>query len=202
MNNQTAQPDIVAQKSELRNKYKLQRLSMRNEEKIFIDKMIIERLLSIYGFSYSKWLFSYVSMGDEVDTREIINLSLKSGKRVAVPRSYPERNVMVFYEIKSLEELKSGKYGILEPDEDPDRRIQNPSSAVCLVPGLSFDRTGNRLGYGGGYYDRFLKDFNGLSVGLCRSGQISNINLPQDAYDVPVKRIVTENEIICASPNA
>ena len=107
---------------------------------------------------------------------------------------------MTFFEITSFDDVSAGYKGILEPAG----HITNPLSpadadlaaSVCLVPALAFDRKGFRLGYGGGYYDRFLAGFSGLPIGLARASQISGEDLPTDHYDQRVRFIATDEGIL------
>ena len=98
---------------------------------------------------------------------------------------------MDFYEVNSLEQLKKGRYSIMEPDAKLCRQITDYSEGICLVPGLSFDLYGYRLGFGKGYYDRFLENFGGTTAGLCYSRCIEQ-KLPHGIYDKTVNIIITE----------
>lgn len=187
---------ISLQKAEWRKTLKTKRSALDIQEQNRIDMAILQNVISMSEFQSCGMLLTYVSMEDEVNTRDIIEFALKNGKKVAVPRTIPAEKVMEFYEIESLDELTPGKYGIPEPNANPDKKVMKPYRALCLVPGLSFDLTGNRLGYGGGYYDRYLEEFTGVTVGLCRSQMLSKTTLPHEAYDIRVRLVVTENDII------
>ena len=101
---------------------------------------------------------------------------------------------MTFYYITSLDDLSEGMYGIMEPDERYTADVYNINS-ICIVPGLAFDLKGYRLGYGKGYYDRFLKDFNGVSVSPCYDSMLED-EIPTDKYDIQINIIVTDKEVI------
>lgn len=189
--------DTVAKmKKELRKYYREIRSLIEVNEKNQTDKAIEENIIELPEFLSSATVFTYVSTEDEVNTRGIIDYALKLGKKVAVPRTIPEKNIMEFYQISSLDDLKPGKYGILEPEAVSKNKILVTDNSVCLVPGLSFDHRGNRLGYGGGYYDRFLSDYSGVSIGLCRKKQYIDEILPCDKYDRQVDVLVNEDIVI------
>ena len=134
----------------------------------------------------------YVSVGNEIDTRSIIRKSLALGKTVAVP--YCKNNQMFFYPINSFEDLVCTQFGI--PTIDPDRvdYLTEFVNTLCIVPALSIDKMGNRLGYGGGYYDRFLSSFCGRAAVAIHSSLVCE-RLPRFDTDIPVKIIITEQEI-------
>ena len=101
---------------------------------------------------------------------------------------------MEFYLADSVNDLKQGMYGILEPDTDKCSKITDFSGALCLVPALCYDKKGFRLGYGKGYYDRFLEKFTITTVGLCYNELIKD-TLPVDKFDKSVDYIVTQTGI-------
>ena len=109
-------------------------------------------------FAAAPLVLTYVSRSEEVGTRALIERLLVSGRRVAVPRTDLASGTMTFHEISSLDDLAPRTMGILEPPEEAPA-LTNPAQlvgSVCLVPGLVFDGAGHRIGYGGGFYDRFL----------------------------------------------
>ncbi len=187
--------DIRVEKRALRQKYKQIRREMTVEEKALMDKKICDRFTSLWSYRNSETILIYVSSAIEVDTREIINRALKKGKKVAVPRCIDGTSLMEFFFIESLEELSVRSMGILEPERDESKLLTDFSSGICVVPALTFSKDGLRLGYGKGYYDRFLSSFSGSVVGLCYSNCISE-NLPGGRYDKRVSSIVTDKGII------
>lgn len=155
------------------------------------DVEIISRLLCTEEYSRADMILTYVSVGDEPDTIGLIHAAFANGKKVAVPKCM-SGNTMEFYLIASMDDLKEGKYGLLEPDESKCKKAELTESCICVVPGLAFDAKGYRLGRGGGYYDRFLKDFKGISMGVCYQ-DFFRLELEHQAFDVAVDIIVTEN---------
>ena len=140
-------------------------------------------------------MFAFISKDIEVDTSEIINAALKSGKKVAVPLCDTEDTTMEFYYIRSYDDLKNGCYGLLEPDADKCPKAAPSDAPVMIVPGLVFDRSGYRLGFGKGYYDRYISEYKGLTVGICYSKYIEQA-LPLGRFDRPIDVVVTDKYII------
>ena len=138
---------------------------------------------------------TYVSKINEVDTTFLIEHLLVMNKNVYVPKSEPNSSIMKFYKINSLSELSLGAFSVLEPNSLQEKYIEYGKYDVCIVPALSFDKRGFRLGYGKGYYDRFLKDFKGIKIGLCYEEFVTEI-LPKYETDIAVDMIITENKTI------
>ena len=159
------------------------------------DEAIAAKVLAHEAYVAADAVFTYLSVGTEVDTRAIIRDAWSHGKLVAVPRCVPSQPLMEWFRIESFDGLERGSFGIEEPPRDPARLVEVPApgsgaSAVALVPGYTFDRGGYRLGYGGGFYDRFLPTFGGVSLGLCRAAQFSEEPLAHDDTDVPVNACI------------
>lgn len=183
--------DIRPLKLRLRQKYRFIRENMDVNEKKRIDNLIEDSFFNLYQYKSCEVVFTYVSKEIEVDTKNIIDRVLKDGKRVAVPRCVKEGTLMNFYYIKGSEDLEHGAFGVLEPIVEKCEKVSEYEKAICIVPGLAFDTKGFRLGYGKGYYDRFLSTFNGLTVGICYSKCIQ-WELPHGFYDRPVDILITE----------
>lgn len=160
------------------------------------DKQIREVILDLPIYKNSTCILAYVSFGSEVDTISLIKDALGAGKRVAVPRCEPRTSTMDFLEINSLVDLVPGYMGILEPDSTLDTVVEPDTKTLCLVPGCAFDEQCNRLGYGRGFYDRYLADFCGSTVGLAYTCQIGDELLPIEQYDKKLDCIVTPSGII------
>lgn len=187
--------DLKTAKEDLREKYKAVRKGIPSQRRREMDADIQSRLLSLNQYSRQEWILTYVSKDDlEVDTVALIAAALANHKRVAVPRCVPDRVELEFYRIRGLDDLSPGTFGVLEPDPGRCERIERPYTGLCIVPGLSFDAGGFRLGYGKGYYDRFLSQFEGTSVGLCYSNCMQ-WRLPRDEYDRPVHYLITEQYV-------
>lgn len=186
--------NIKEVKQNLRAKYRQFRERMEPQHKIELDSIIQSRLLALSEYSGFDTLFTYVSKPIEVDTIALITAALANHKKVAVPRCLPETCDMEFYYITSMDDLEKGCFGVLEPVPERCRLVPPGKTGLCIVPGLSFDAQGYRLGYGKGYYDRFLAEFNGFTVGICYAGCVQ-WNLPHGYYDRPVDVLITEKYI-------
>lgn len=183
--------DIRVVKNSLRNKYKALRRNMPPTRKHRMDVEIQSRLLSLRQYHQNDILFTYVSKDIEVDTMAIIVAARANQKRVAVPRCVPGEIDMEFFFIRGKEDLEPGMFGVLEPVPGRCEKVTDFSGGLCIVPGLSFDAEGFRLGYGKGYYDRFLAQFQGTTVGLCYSN-CTQWRLPHGRYDRPVDLLITD----------
>lgn len=185
----------VVSKRELRIQYKMLRNEMSSEEKASSDGQIANRFLSSEIYKGNCIFYVYVSAEIEVDTRSIITQCFQDGKRVFAPRCISGTNIMNFYEIKSFDDLEKGAFGIMEPKKECIADLTDTSHCVCIVPGLAFDINGYRLGFGKGFYDRFLKNFKGSKIGLCYESCISD-KLCRDEFDIPVNTIITDKKEI------
>ena len=185
-----------ADKSSLRSNYLSVRATIPTENRASSDAAIRSSLLGFDIFAEAILVLTYVSFGPEVDTRALIEGLLGEGRRVAVPRVNKAEHTMDFCEISSLDELAPGTMNILEPPADAlALNTLDMVGSVCLVPGLVFDGSGHRVGYGGGYYDRFLAFYPGDKIGMARTTMLSSNPLPVGAYDVPVDFIATVSGI-------
>lgn len=184
--------DIRPIKKELRAKYRALREAMPPEVKSQRDIAIANQVRRLWQYQRNNVLLVYVSTAIEVDTYRIIEQALSDDKIVAVPRCVPGTRNMEFYRIHTMDDLKPGAFGVLEPEPNPDNLMPEDTPGLCLVPAFSYDWNGFRLGYGKGYYDRFLSNFQGQIVGLCYSDCVQR-SLPHGRYDRPVELLVTEN---------
>ncbi len=182
-------------KQQLRKYFKDIRSSFTTEEKSVIDQKVFDCFVQNGILDNCSDILVYVSGDIEIGTRKIIDHILGrimngEKKRILCPKC-ENGNIMHFYRINSFDDLECGHFGILEPKNSCER-IDSFTESVCLVPGLSFDRLGYRLGFGKGFYDRFLTDFSGITVGLCCESCMTDGELPRDKYDISVDHIVTE----------
>ena len=184
-------------KDEIRAEYSARRSSMDPVEKKRRDDAICRAATSLASFRYAEYVLLYAATENEIQVQAIAEEALARGKKIAFPRCDKEAHTMQYHLVSSLDELARDSYGILEPP--PSNPIYDPEndlgSAVCFVPGLVYDKAGYRLGYGKGFYDRFLNNFPGLSVGVTFSELLSD-NLPADIHDVPVNAIITDKESV------
>lgn len=155
---------------------------------------IAEQVLKHPFFQCADTIYCYVPFREEVDTTLCIQTAWKQGKRVVVPRVCGT-NQMEFYEIESMKELFPGYQGILEPAANRDRLFEASSCvhALMLVPGVVFDRNGNRIGYGKGFYDYYLKTYPYISkIGLAFSCQCIE-EIPAEPQDICMDVVLTES---------
>ncbi|OQA48922.1 MAG: 5-formyltetrahydrofolate cyclo-ligase family protein [Firmicutes bacterium ADurb.Bin300] len=185
--------DIRPVKARLRSDLKKKRLSMPQIKKNIMDRKIQNRLMNLWAFREASLILTYVSTPIEVDTHYMIETALKIGKTVAVPKCREEGRLMEFYHIQSLNELSPGAFGVLEPLSANKKSLEDFEGSLCIVPGFSFDKEGFRLGYGKGYYDRFLKDYTGTSAGICYSDCVKE-HLPHGKNDRIVHMLITEKD--------
>lgn len=170
------------------------RKSLDKVEKAKWDKIISEKIINSDCFKKAEQVLVFSSTDDEFDTRYIIERCRESYKRVFYPRCIDKDGNMSFFKVDSVGDLTFGSFGILEPKETCKKYIPQDNDLV-IVPCISADRQKNRIGYGKGYYDRFLKDFNGVSVSPCYDILLED-EIPTDKYDMQINIIVTDKEVI------
>lgn len=153
------------------------------------DRAIFMAVTRLEAYVKARTVFCFVGTKDEIDTAPIINHALESGKRVAVPRCIAKGRMDAFL-IDSLDRLQAGKYGIPEPGEEAIR-INPEEIDLAVMPCLTCSRTGKRLGYGGGYYDRYLEKMSGVKAAICRE-RVMRENIPMEDHDQMVDLVITE----------
>ncbi len=172
-------------KSELRNEYKKIRDEIIN--RVEKSSIITNKVLNDVDYKNSKVIGIYNSFGSEVDTHELIHISL-TDKDVCIPVIIGKE--MIFSKIDKDTKYKETKYGILEPiNIIPINNID-----LLIIPGICFDKDKNRIGFGGGYYDRYLNNKDINNIAICFEEQITN-NIPVEKHDVKVKKIITDKSI-------
>ncbi len=171
------------------------RNKVSKETKQKMDFDIFSILTSSKEYKNCDTLFIYVSKSIEVDTYSIMKDAFKKKKIVIVPKCNPGDLTMTFYKVKSFSDLEKGYFKIYEPIEEKCEKVYDFSNGLCIVPGLCFDIYGYRIGYGKGYYDRFLKGVRGIKIGICYSDYIFK-SLPTDSYDEKVDILVTEKNML------
>ena len=183
--------NVKAEKRRLRAKFKKLRLACPPEIKKKLDSGLTARVLSLPEYEQAQTLFIFVSTPIECDTSQIIADAFQKGKRVCVPRCVDKSGRLDFYRIRSTDDLVSGMFSLLEPDPEKCERVTDFSTGLCIVPGLCFDLEGYRVGFGKGYYDRFLNSFGGVTAGICYS-KYTVKQLPRGAHDRNTDILVTE----------
>lgn len=182
---------VRTQKSDIRADYLARRRAIPDDQRARIDALICRALLATASFRFAKTVLAYAPTRYEVDITPVFAEVLRLGKRLAFPRCI-EKGVMTFH-IAEPDELEMGAHHILAPKADAPL-LTDTGASVCLVPAVVFDTYGYRIGYGGGYYDRFLSAYEGTTVGIIRSNFILP-ELPHGRYDRAVHAIVTEKGV-------
>lgn len=180
-------------KRELRKKLRARRRNIK--DKSVSDNKICKHLIEADIFKNADTILFYAALDDEINIDECIDFALLQGKKAALPVCLDNNGSMKFYYIHSLNDIKTGHFGVREPDTDICREVTDYNNSVCIVPAIAYDGKGYRLGYGKGYYDRFLENFPFISVGLCYNELIMNA-LPIGEHDIPVDYIITQNGLI------
>ena len=189
-------------KDELRKQLKAQRAALDPAMRAEVDKRIAAHLLALDAWREASTVLTYLSFGSEVDTRTIIEHAWDAGKTVALPRCVPNTRLMSWHRVTSFDALCRSSLGVEEPADDPATLIDpaacDPTRTIALVPGLTFDAHGFRLGYGGGFYDTFLASFTGTSIGLCRATQLtSDLRAAGmlEEHDLPVDLVMSDEAV-------
>ncbi len=164
---------------------------------------ITEKILSLPGMDSWKTLFVYVNFRSEVETLQLIQRCLEQGKQVVVPLVDPTQSTMIALQVTDLEQdLQPGYFDIPEPDPAKTSRVEGKEIDAVILPGSVFDTEGGRLGYGGGYYDRFLVND---APQACRIGLAFEMQLvgavPLEPHDQRLDYLVTEKRTITTTPS-
>ncbi len=189
-------PDIITVKKALRQDYIQKRKAIPAEKKAAAEKKMIALFRSLISYRYSDVLMLYYPLNSEIDPLPLAEAALKEGKTVAFPRC-GEDHRMDFRIVTSLcEDFESGMYGLHEPKEtcpilDPEK---DGRSKICVIPAVVYDREGYRLGYGKGYYDRYLSGFAGMKVGFAYEELILD-RIPRGRYDLAVDLLISEKGV-------
>ena len=173
-------------KDELRYKYKIKRKYFQHSAREVAEGAIYDAALTL--LSPCESVFIYNSFGSEVDTKKLIATLISLGKRVYLPKISNGEMFAVRY--KEGTTLTKNRYGIGEPEGEP----YAVEFDAVVIPLLAFNRRGYRLGYGGGFYDKFLRTSNAEKIGLAFSLQLSN-EFNEDGWDVPLDLVITEKGI-------
>ena len=177
-------------KQEIRKKYKSLRNEMSSQEVKEKSNQICQNFISSNLFQQAERIMAYAPLGNEVDIRPVIEEGWRQQKRIVFPKVFGD--TMRYFEISSFSQLKEGTFHVMEPVET------NPvdwEEALVFVPGVAFDRQGNRMGYGKGYYDRFFEEKTDcVKVGVAYELQVAN-HLPTEENDLPMEYLVTEKGV-------
>ena len=180
-------------KSELRKEKLNMRKNLDREARTLASKVIFEKVVSLKEFEDSNTVLIYLSYNSEVETRLLIEYALATGKNVCVP-VVQEEGQMIAVEINSFENLVKNRYDICEPKDD-SKEVSKKSIDLAVIPGTVFDAECNRIGYGKGYFDNFLKGTKIFKVALAFDEQIAD-SIPVEANDVKMDMVITPTRVL------
>ena len=190
-------PDVQQAKSLIRRQILSKRLALSLSQVQEFSSAIQERLLGLKAYAEANIIMCYMPCRREVDTEAFIRHALESGKRVCLPVVVRDKKHMLACQVDyPLDKLSPDTYGILSPCYSSAGEVNPGDIQLILVPGIAFDERGYRLGYGGGYYDRFLsRSHAAVTVGLAYEFQLLD-ELPVASHDVKLDLIVTQQRVI------
>ena len=177
----------VGNKDNIREKYKQIRLNIINKKEK--SSIIFNKLIMLDVYKNSKVIAIYKNLNSEVDTNNLIEYSLKNNKKVLLPRIVNDE--IRFYTIAADEELIKSNFGVYEPLENNNKLYSKNDINLIIIPGISFDKEKNRIGFGKGYYDKYLKNKNIYKIGLCFDEQIAD-KLPCSENDIKMDIVITD----------
>ena len=182
---------MTALKNYLRKEYRARRVSVEDRENK--EKLIAFNLFSLDFFKSADCIFLYCAHDGEINTDMICDEAEKLGIKTAYPYCEDRYGLMEFY-FASRKNLIKGMYGIYEPDKEKSQKAVFTENSLCIVPGVTFGKKGERLGYGKGYYDRFLSSFRGKKLALSFEECLSD-EIPMEAHDIKIDYLITDKEI-------
>ncbi len=186
---------MMQSKHEWRTNMKIKLKEITAADKVNLDQQILDRLYTYKPYTNAETIGLTVAMKGEINTKEIIERAWSEGKRVAVPKCNPKTKQMTFYYLTEWDQLEIVYFGLEEPRPEKTEMCPPDEIELLLVPGLIFDRNGFRIGFGGGYYDRYLKDYSNSTVSLAYQFQVVE-NVPTETFDLPVEAIITDEQIV------
>ena len=194
---EAGQQEQNKRKREIRKSILSLRDHLKPEERERASVLLTERIVGHQWFYQAEFFLSFVSYGSEISTREILREALRAGKKVYVPKVLAKKDglEMCFYRITALEELVEGYRGIPEPSGDSEKYVYSEadvSHTLMLMPGVAFDAYRNRIGYGKGFYDRFLEGRPGLQLRTIAVGYRCQMveRLPEEDWDVKPYQVI------------
>lgn len=179
-------------KEKIRDRIKAHRKQLSKQEIEDKSAKITLALFSCDALKNANTVMVYLASFNEVRTDKITEKFLREGKRVVAPVTDEENISLTPYLFTDAKELTNGAYGIKEPKRD--FRVEKSQIDAVIVPGIAFDKNGNRMGFGKGYYDRFLEDFCGKKIGICYDFQIIDA-IPTNEHDIAMDYIISEENI-------
>lgn len=170
-------------------------MGFSENERKHIDQLLLTGLLETSLWKNANTIGITISGGFEWDTEPIIQAAWQTHKTVCVPKCMPREKKLTFRRITKFSELEKAHFNLMEPIPEKTETISKNNIDLLLVPGIVFDRQGYRIGFGGGYYDRFLTDFPNDTLSLIHSIQLID-HIPKESFDIPVGYILTEKKLL------
>ncbi|MGF7532591.1 5-formyltetrahydrofolate cyclo-ligase [Bacillus mexicanus] len=182
-------------KSQLRKKTIEALSAVSSEELLQKTARIYKDLFSLPEWQNASTIGVTISRGVEIPTRPIIEQAWKEGKQVCIPKCDPGTKHMQFRTFQSDDQLEIVYAGLLEPVIEKTKEVKSSQIDLIIVPGVCFDTDGFRIGFGGGYYDRYLSDYKGETASLLLECQLFAC-VPRLPHDIPVNKLITEDQVI------
>ncbi len=183
-------------KTDIRDSIRAEKKGLTREQIKVAGEEVCRKLTNFLPYQETSTVYCYASYNRELPTTDIIRQALRDNKRVALPKVEGEN--IRFYIITNLNQITPGYQSIPEPDTLEQAIPSSRKPSLMLLPGLAFTKSGDRLGYGGGFYDRYLSTVEQGSIITCGIGYEFQVlgELPVEAYDIPLQYLITSNEII------
>lgn len=179
-------------KKDIRKVVKSKRAALTAAEREKLNNAVYEKAINSEEYKKANTIFAFVSYDTEVDTHSIIKKAIEDGKTVCVPKTISIEEGMLAIKLDSFDDMAEGNYGILEP-KFMTPKIDENLIDLAFIPGLAFDKRGGRVGYGGGFYDRFMNNMRkeAKKIGLAYSFQMLE-EVPMEAHDLFIDGIITD----------
>jgi 5-formyltetrahydrofolate cyclo-ligase len=189
----------MSPKRALRHATRIHRDSLHVDDRHRHARIIKKHLFEQDEYREARAVMFYAAFGSEVPTSEIIESALRDGKVVVLPIADMQSNNLVLRKIRDLTHLKESEYGIPEPVIEHTDDFVAENIDLVIVPGIAFDEEGSRIGYGGGFYDRFMQLLSPNVPLLSIAFELQVVpKIPSESHDLPVDKIITEKRIIDA----
>lgn len=182
-------------KEQLRTDMKTKLKNISQTEKYEIESRLFDQLFLSDFWEDAKVIGITISQLFEWNTQPIIEEAWRVEKTVVVPKCYPKQKELKFYKFRSNNQLEVVYFNLLEPIPKASNLVDNDLIDLLIVPGLIFDKQGYRIGFGGGYFDRFLVSFPNKSLSIVSNIQLVD-HIPTEEFDIPVQHLITETGII------
>lgn len=185
---------MINDKKSLRRECRAKRDAFGADFLVCASHRACEAIASLEAFGNADALLLYYPINNEISPLPLVDKALAQNKKVAFPVCDHTERRLIFKEIRSLSELRESRFGLFEPDASAPA-IKMSERTLCIAPAFAFSRDGSRLGYGGGFYDRFMADFGGITVGITYATLLFD-ELPNEPHDKAVDMVASEDGVI------